>query len=143
MAKTSSRIATLFFLVTLLNAAAWGQVSNQESAGPLVGSVSSIDARILFRHSSKSEKLKIVVSGPDKKEHSVTVQTKEDDDFVAKFYLTGLKPETAYTYMIFDEANRKLLPEGGVYQFSTIPSHRKNKFTAAVVSCVNETTEGV
>ena len=127
----------------MIGTSAWGQVISKESAGPLVGSVSSSDARILFRNSEKSEKLKIIVSGPEQQQLAVTKKTNRNDDFVAKFHLKGLKPETRYTYMIFDEKNRKLLPKSGVYKFSTIPSHRNNKFTAAVVSCVNETTEGV
>lgn len=116
--------------------------------GPMVGTVTTTEARFLYRPGAveKSFRLSVLDAGGQ------VVATGEAasaaaDDYVAKFHVTGLAPETAYTYKIEDITGGAPLPVAGPadgLRFKTrLASGRKGVVTIAAISCANDTAEPV
>ena len=110
--------------------------------GPMVGLVQSTEAHVLIRAADQEQDFQIRLFDADGKEQmTATTRSKRDQDFVAKFHLTGLKPATEYRYSI--STTDTLVKADENHSFKTLPNSRKNRFTASFVSCANATAEPV
>lgn len=97
--------------------------------GPMVGSVTDRSARFWIR-TSKEAAISIIAVPSDGGESlaSESVRASQEEDYVAKLILTGLKPETTYQYEVFvdgEPASREDQPT-----FTTYPPTG----TSAVIS---------
>jgi len=114
--------------------------------GPLVGAVDAHSAQLLFRHNALVQTLRLdVFDESDKIVRTVEATTEAASDYVAKFHVDQLQPETRYRYRItrVDDTDETGLAVNENLFFRTLgdwslPSNR-TKFTATAcfVSCVD------
>ncbi len=120
-----------------------------QSVGPMVGEVSSGEARFLYRGYDEESDYLLSVFGPNQLLAGTSVASSlAINDYVAKFHITGLSPETAYTYQLeeifADGATIVIAGPGGDCHFKTFPdSGVPAVVTAAFVSGVNTSTSPV
>lgn len=134
-------------LCTALLAALAG--ADAQVVGPMVGQVSPTGARLLYRPGDSVKDLRLTVLTPQGVAVATnTVTSAADSDYVAKFHVTGLTPETRYLYRIDDvtgnPAGTLLAGNDGTCSFKTaLPPGRNGVFTAAFLSCSDGTSEPV
>ena len=110
----------------------------------MVGLVQPTEARILVGLGDREQvfELRLFDAAGDE-QMTVTAKSKPDQDFVAKFHLKKLTPATEYRYSIAIQGNDPFVIANESHSFQTLPSSRKNRFTASFVSCANATAEPV
>lgn len=116
----------------------------QQTVGPIVGTVESTTANILYRPGETTSKLTLSVLENGGVVQKVVAIAAPEHDFVAKFRLQGLKPDTAYGYIIESPDGRVLVPENGQHTFKTASLNRKSgRVSASFVSCVDIEPNGI
>ncbi|MDG1873496.1 MAG: alkaline phosphatase D family protein [Mariniblastus sp.] len=119
-----------------------------DSVGPYLGTIKTTEAHLLYSPGKEVVQLRLTVRD-DRDAVIASIETKSDpeQDFVAKFQVTGLTPGSHYRYQIEKiVAGKATLIAGGTedFQFSTVPEQRRGQVvTAAFVSCVNDSTDPV
>ena len=82
----------------------------QDVVGPIVGTVESTTANILYRPGITETKLRLSLRAQGELQQRVMATASAENDYVAKFSIKGLEPTTAYTYEIADASGRVLVP---------------------------------
>jgi hypothetical protein len=118
-----------------------------DAAGPMVGTVTTGEAHLLYRPGAEETTLRLTVTDAAG-EVAATVDSTSfaANDHVAKFHVTGLDADTVYQYRI-----DRVTPEGLVgsavaddQRFRTsLPQGARGVVTAGFVSCANDSTESV
>lgn len=116
--------------------------------GPMVGTVKPTDAHFLYRPAEIEKPLRLsVLSQNQKIVASSESRSLSDNDFVAKFHITGLSEGSSYTYRIEDLSTTPptLLvgPQDGLRFRTTTPVGAPNSVTVAFTSCANDSSEPV
>lgn len=126
-----------------LSAMAGGQ-----TAGPLVGQTSDTGARFLYRTNAEAASLRVSVLSPNGTVVATSdAKAEATNDYVAKFSVTGLTPNTTYTYRVEQVSGGSAQPiaaSDADQRFRTFPQEgQRTTFTAAFASCANATSEPV
>jgi len=114
--------------------------SADDVVGPLVGTVESTTAHVLYRAEAKPTNLKLTVINPDGTvEQTVTAKGVEDNDFVAKFVISKLTPSTTYQYQIESvDGQTKYIASDDQHSFTTASEKRNgDSVSVSFVSCVD------
>ncbi|QDV25589.1 alkaline phosphatase D family protein [Aureliella helgolandensis] len=119
-----------------------------DSVGPYIGTVKTTEAYLLYRPGNEPSQLRLTVMDEQgAKVSAVDVQSKAEHDFVAKFHVVGLTPDTTYQYQVEKlESGGASLVAGGdsSFHFTTVPTERGGQvFKVAFLSCVNDSTDPV
>jgi len=119
-----------------------------QTVGPYLGSVSPTEAHLLYRPGVLEKRLRLTALDPRNKVAATReARSLPENDFVAKFHLTGLTPGTRYSYQIDDldgSVSVPLVRPGTTHFFQTIPAQREGQIIhAAFISCVNDSTDGI
>jgi len=139
-------------LLTVLGLLAGGISVNaeptQDVVGPYVGTLKATEAYLLYSPGKEEQTLRLTVMGKDGKEVTSTESVnKADNDFVAKFAVTGLTAGNKYTYKIESIKDGKATVVAGNTEnnfFNTVSKERKGQvFTAGFLSCANDSTDAV
>ncbi|WP_159435016.1 LamG-like jellyroll fold domain-containing protein [Rubritalea squalenifaciens] len=123
--------------------------SASDPVGPFVGTVKTNEAYLLYSPERTERDLRLIVTDAnDQVVASQDTVNEAENDYVAKFHISGLAPGTTYHYSILEIVSEDTSYEiaGGTenHQFTTVPLQRTGQlFTAAFVSCANDTTDGV
>lgn len=116
-------------------------VAADDVVGPLVGTVESTAAELLYRPGGSPKKLRLfVLAADDTVVQSVDAESKQDSDFVAKFSIRGLSPNTTYRYRIIElgPSPQELIPVSNKYSLTTANSSRRgHRVKVSFVSCVD------
>ncbi len=117
------------------------------AAGPMVGTVGTGEAHLLYRPGAEEVDLRLTVrDAAGEVAATVNSISLADNDHVAKFHVTGLEADSVYQYRI-----ERVTPDGLVeaaaandQQFRTsLPPGARGVVTAGFVSCANDSTESV
>lgn len=112
-----------------------------ETVGPVVGSVQSTTAHLLYRPDGKPHQLRLSVLSQDGKLVSTADSScQSKNDFVAKFTVEGLQPGTTYRYQIdaLDNTEATLIQANDDHAFTTAKTSRTDaSVTVGFVSCVD------
>ncbi len=135
-------IFSILLAITIFSfvASAMGQ-----TVGPMVGEVSSTDARFLYRSDSLEENYLLSVFGPGPVLAGISeASSLAANDYVAKFHVTGLTADTAYTYQLEEVlgggGTASVAGPGGDYHFKTFQeSDVPATVTAAFISGADST----
>lgn len=115
-----------------------------EVVGPIVGTVDSTSAHILYRPAAQATRLRLTVSQDQSIVQQVSASSTAADDFVAKFAVTNLQPATTYSYQIDNDQGETLVEPNDNHSFKTVDPARKGKrVSAAFVSCVDIEPNGI
>ncbi|PHQ31972.1 alkaline phosphatase D family protein [Rhodopirellula bahusiensis] len=116
-----------------------------EVVGPLVGSVDSTSAQLLYRPSASEQPLQLSVLLDGKVVEQVTSTGGEDDDFVAKFSVANLHPNTRYHYRIDNaDTQETLIAADETHSFHTANLARNaQSVSVGFVSCVDIEPNGI
>ena len=128
-----------YFLLAL--SSSFTSVYANEEVTPYLGTIKPKEAYMLYRPSAIESNLELKIYNKNKE--LVTRVRNESlmaNDFVAKFHIQKLQPDTSYTYTITNVDTRKVLISGNDYNFTTLPATRRCKFSAAFIACVNNET---
>ena len=113
-----------------------------QTVGPMVGQVSTTDARFLYRSDGASQNLKLSVLAIPGGEvvAADTVTSEAANDYVAKFHVTGLEPGTQYSYKLEEVGGSLIAGMDGDHYFSTcLTPGSRGSVTAAFISGANAT----
>jgi alkaline phosphatase D len=125
----------LAFLVTT------STVIAQEDAGPMVGHVATNSARLLIRRGAKQQTFRLhVIDKSGRMVERNDVIATEENDYVAKFHVTGLDPSTRYQYRISEvaDSHERVVAEGEDFYFQTCSANRQSEsVTLCFTSCVD------
>lgn len=116
--------------------------------GPLVGTVKTNEAWLLYRPGAQEKPLRLSVLNAQGQVVATSEATSlADNDYVAKFHVTGLNASTSYQYQVDDLSGGTPVALAGPAQglkFKTpIPTGKKGVVTAAFTSCANDSSEPV
>ncbi|MFC4991912.1 LamG-like jellyroll fold domain-containing protein [Rubritalea tangerina] len=120
-----------------------------DPVGPYVGTIKPTEAYFLYSPGQQEETLRLSALDSQGQVAATDQSTSlAQNDFVAKFHLTGLSPNSNYSYKIekVNADNSTTLYAGGdaTHHFSTTNLARKGHVvTAAFISCANDTSNGV
>ena len=110
----------------------------QDVVGPIVGTVESTTANILYRPGITETKLRLSLRAQGELQQRVMATATAENDYVAKFSIKGLEPTTVYTYDIADASGRVLVPADQKYAFRTAnPARQGGRVTVSFASCVD------
>lgn len=110
----------------------------QDSVGPIVGTVESTVANILYRPDGVGTDLLLTVLKEGKPVQRVSAKCERENDFVAKFSIKDLKPATRYSYKIEDASGRLLVTADATHSFKTAnPDRETGRVSLSFVSCVD------
>lgn len=117
------------------------------SVGPMVGTVTTDEAHLLYRPGTEVAMLRLTVTDGGGTVAAISESTSlEAHDHVAKFHVTGLLAETPYRYRIDRVTPNGLVEEAASddQRFRTsMPQGQRGMVTAGFVSCANDSTESV
>ena len=137
--KTTS-VLSLLLAATTLPALA--------QTGPMVGTVKTTEAHFLYRPGAVEKPLRLSVLDANQQVVATSNANSDDEnDYVAKFHVTGLTAATAYTYKVEDVSGESPVqlagPADGLRFKTRMTTGTKGVITAAFVSCANNTSEPV
>lgn len=118
----------------------------QDVVGPVLGTVESTTAHILYRPAAAPSSLRLSVLLPaGEVVKTVTARGTADGDFVAKFAVAGLQSNTEYRYQIDSLATGENLIEANPrHSFTTANASRTgHSVTVGFVSCVDIEPNGM
>ena len=100
-----------------------------DTCGPLLGSVTAKDARLIYRAGSKEQTLKLKLFDAKGGEVlQVNARCLPENDFVAKFQLTSLSPDSKYQYAIMASDGDLLVAPDDRRTIQTLPQNQKKPF---------------
>ncbi|MFK8111171.1 MAG: alkaline phosphatase, partial [Rubripirellula sp.] len=110
-----------------------------DTVGPLVGTVDATSARLLYRADASEQPLRLTLLLDGKVIRQVTVSSKKEDDYVAKFEFKKLQPATQYHYRIDSAHSQKTFVETDEeHTFMTAnPKRLGHRVSVGFVSCVD------
>ncbi|WP_236623836.1 alkaline phosphatase D family protein [Rhodopirellula baltica] len=113
--------------------------------GPLVGSIDSTSAQLLYRSGASEQPLQLSVLQEGDVVQRITSIGGEQDDYVAKFSVTNLQPDTVYQYQIDDADTQATLikPDGQHFFRTTNPKREGHRVSVGFVSCVDIEPNGI
>ena len=116
--------------------------------GPMVGTVKTTQAWFLYRPGAVEKNLRLSVLDAKGQVVATSNSTSTaDNDYVAKFHISGLIAATAYSYKIEDISLATPLqlagPEDGLHFKTRLATGTPGIVTTAFVSCANNTSEPV
>ncbi|CAD71382.1 probable alkaline phosphatase D [Precursor] [Rhodopirellula baltica SH 1] len=113
--------------------------------GPLVGSIDSTSAQLLYRAGASEQPLQLSVLQEGDVVQRITSIGGEQDDYVAKFSVTNLQPDTVYHYQIDDADTQATLikPDGQHFFRTTNPKREGHRVSVGFVSCVDIEPNGI
>lgn len=113
--------------------------------GPLVGSTDSTSAQLLYRAGASEQPLQLSVLQEGDVVQRITSIGGEKDDYVAKFSVTNLQPDTVYHYQIDDADTQETLikPDGQHFFQTTSPKREGHRVSVGFVSCVDIEPNGI
>lgn len=113
--------------------------------GPLVGSIDSTSAQLLYRPGASEQPLQLSVLQEGDVVQRITSIGGEQDDYVAKFSVTNLQPDTVYHYQIDDADTQATLikPDGQHFFRTTRPKREGHRVSVGFVSCVDIEPNGI
>ncbi|MFG0265476.1 MAG: alkaline phosphatase D family protein [Rhodopirellula sp. JB055] len=113
--------------------------------GPLVGTVDSTSANLLYRVGESEQSLRLTVFADGTAVQKVESVGHQEDDFVAKFRLTNLHPNTLYHYQITNTKTGETLVEADdQHSFRTAnPARHGERVSVGFVSCVDIEPNGI
>ncbi len=149
-ASPVAEVVRLGTLATLLFASIYvAQASSalaQDVVGPVLGTVESTTAHILYRPGAEPASLKLSVLSPaGQAVKTVTARGTADNDFVAKFAIVDLQPSTEYRYQIDSlDSGETLIEANPQHSFTTAnPKRSGHSVTVGFVSCVDIEPNGM
>ncbi|WP_193210551.1 LamG-like jellyroll fold domain-containing protein [Luteolibacter marinus] len=118
------------------------------ATGPLVGTVTTDEAWLLYRPGAQERPLRLsVLDAAGEVVATSEAACVEADDYVAKFHVSGLHAATSYRYRIDDiggaEAVTLAGPEEGLGFKTALQPGGRGMVRAAFASCANNTSEPV
>ncbi|MEZ6039984.1 MAG: alkaline phosphatase D family protein [Planctomycetaceae bacterium] len=109
-----------------------------EVVGPIVGTVESTTAHVLYRPGTAESKWQLSVLTDGRVVQRITALSQSEHDYVAKFAVNHLKPGTQYRYQIEDESGRVVVPADEQHSFTTAnPARANSRASVSFVSCVD------
>lgn len=116
--------------------------------GPMLGTVKTTEAWLLYRPGAAEKKLRLSVLDDEGRVLATSESTgAASNDYVAKFHVTGLSPATSYDYKIEDISGSSPVqlagPENGLRFKTRLATGTPGLVTTAFVSCANNTSEPV
>ncbi len=143
--STWNRLISLAVLYGLrLSLAASCAQANEEVVGPIVGTVESTTAHILYRPGARETSLHLSVLTEGQLVQRVAGVSSSENDFVARFAVRGLKAATTYSYRIEDADGRVIVAVDEAHSFTTAnPARKGNRVSVAFVSCVDIEPNGI
>ena len=134
-------VMTCFKLTLLFFVMGWtcpvGGVAS-EVVGPIVGTVESTTAHVLFRPGTVESKWQLSVLADGRMVQTVSAMSHSEQDYVAMFHVSGLQPATRYHYQIEDESGRMVVRADDQHVFTTAnPARNDHRVTVSFVSCVD------
>ncbi|WP_083434864.1 alkaline phosphatase D family protein [Rhodopirellula islandica] len=113
--------------------------------GPLVGAVESTSANFLYRVGESEQPLRLSVLLDGDVVQAVDSIGRQEDDFVAKFSISNLRPDTRYHYQITNTKTGETLIEADEqHAFRTAnPARHGNRVSVGFVSCVDIEPNGI
>jgi alkaline phosphatase D len=109
-----------------------------EVVGPIVGTVESTSAHILYRPGTTESKWQLTVLADGRVVQQVSAMSARQHDYVVKFSINGLQPATRYRYQIEEGSGRVIVPADERHSFTTAnPARTGNRVSASFVSCVD------
>ncbi|QJE95256.1 LamG-like jellyroll fold domain-containing protein [Luteolibacter luteus] len=125
-----------------------GTTSLCAQTGPMIGTVKTTEAWLLYRPGAVEKSLRLSVLDTGGQVVATSDSTSAAaNDFVAKFHVTGLSAATAYRYKIEDTSGSSPMPlagpEDGLRFKTRLTTGTQGTVTAAFVSCANNTSEPV
>ncbi|WP_153557437.1 alkaline phosphatase D family protein [Roseimaritima sediminicola] len=119
-------------------------LAQQDVVGPVVGAVEPTAVRILYRPAAEETKLQLQVFRDGQVAQRVAAEARSENDFVAKFAVTGLEPATRYTYQVKDASGRLLGAADEEHSFQTAnPARENHRVSVSFVSCVDMEPSGI
>ncbi|QEG39194.1 alkaline phosphatase D family protein [Roseimaritima ulvae] len=143
VARLWTATALLFVFVCFAHAT---PAFTADVVGPLLGTVESTTAHILYRPAAEPSSLELSVILPaGEVVKTVTARGTADNDFVAKFAIAGLQPNTQYRYQIDSLDNGETLIQADEsHTFTTANAKRTgHSVTVGFVSCVDIEPNGM
>lgn len=134
----------------LISVLGWFIVDNSKAntAGPMIGTVNSTEAHLLYRTDGVEETLRLSATHLADGTLAATVDAVSlaANDYVAKFHLVDLQADSVYQYRIDQVTEGGLLEVAAAddQQFRTsLPTGARGVVTAGFVSCANDSSESV
>ena len=110
----------------------------QTEMGPIVGTVEATTANILYRPGNTESELRLSLYQEGKRTQVLTSMASQSSDFVAKFSIRGLEPNSTYTYGISDSAGNVLVSADDQHSFRTVnPDRNKGRVSVSFASCID------
>lgn len=136
---------TLRFLACMLPGAG---LATAQTVGPLVGEVRQTEAYFLYRTNAVEKNLRLSVLGKSGAVVATSVAASAAaNDYVAKFHVAGLLPDSDYRYQLEDLTAGSPVAVAGpdeLHRFRTkLPHGKRGVVTAAFTSCANTTSNPV
>jgi alkaline phosphatase D len=140
--------ALIGMLAVFLSGIAGSESLKANGVGPMVGTVTTSSAHLLYRPGAVEETLILVVSEVDGEVIAeATGRSKAENDHVAKFHVEGLQADTVYHYRIERYVgDERVIVVGGDsdHRFRTsMPQEKRGVVTGGFVSCANDSSESV
>ena len=135
-------------LLLSLLLAALPSIRAHAQIGPMVGTVKTDEAHLLYRPGAVEKTFRLsVLDAAGQVAGSSEAASEAANDYVAKFHVTGLSAATRYTYRLDDISGGSPAPVAGPadgLKFATpLATGTKGVVTAAFASCANATAEPV
>jgi len=136
---------TFLFIAAMLPLALPQSLIAEDAVGPIVGAVEADSAQLLFRpafHAEANEQVLRLTLFSSEGDATQTVEAKcnKEHDYVAKFALQGLTPNTTYRYQIESttEGGKIIIPADEAHAFTTVNLAREDhSVTLGFVSCAD------
>ena len=113
-------------------------IDASDLVGPVVGTVESTTAQILYRPGTTESKWRLSLLADGHVVQQISARSRNEHDNVVKFSVNGLKPTTLYRYQIEDGSGRVVVPADKHHFFKTAnPSRTDHRVSVSFVSCVD------
>ncbi|MEC8474299.1 MAG: hypothetical protein VXZ38_06610, partial [Planctomycetota bacterium] len=110
----------------------------QTEMGPIVGTVEATTANVLYRPGNTESQLQLSLYKNGKRTQTLTSMASLMSDFVAKFSIQELEPNSIYTYSISDSAGNMLVPADDQHSFRTVnPDRSTGRVSVSFASCID------
>ena len=110
----------------------------QTEMGPIVGTVEATTAHVLYRPGNTESELRLSLYKEGQRTQVLTSMASQRSDFVAKFSIRGLEPNSTYTYGISDRAGNVLVSADDQHSFRTVnPDRNKGRVSVSFASCID------
>lgn len=113
--------------------------------GPLVGSIDSTSAQLLYRAGASERPLQLSILLEGNVVQRISSVGSKDNDYVAKFSVTDLQPNTRYHYRIDNTETRETLikPDEQHFFRTANPKRDGHRVSVGFASCVDIEPNGI